>query len=352
MVFSKIDLEEIANIQEGKKENSEKKKNIRLTGKDIGALKAMFLFKGLSTYALAEKYYSTLTYARKRLSELKAEGYISSRGYYKAKKIDNGKKQNSRIVNIYYPTYKGIRAIDENMDPRNVEPDKKYLDVANLVSELYRRIPNLLSRRQTLQRFELSNYQPPICSIPTSPPLILYIIGETRWHEEISRTIGFIKVKPELGRHIIISKDYEYGFLTLPNSYFIHWDHALEVVPNLAKDINYYFKEFQEVIAEQFPGAVFLPYEPPYLRVNTGKKIIYVAELISGSNFLRLHLCKPIQNVYVYAFEKSKKSFSGINLEYGSFAFFSRQEQKLYKAALNPQTGRMRIIDYDFFEGR
>ena len=325
--------------------------NIRLTPNDINAMKDMLNFNGLSTKAL-QKYYKTVLYTRKRLFKLQKAGYIAREVVYSAKELGDNKRKISRVTNIYYLLYKGIRAINEHADPRYVVPKKESLDVANFVSNLYIRVPNLQSHRQARQKFKLTrNSYWPTCFIPSSPPLLIYIIGKNDKKHHLSRAIGFIKKHRSLGRHIIVSDKFEKNIFDLKNVYnvyFLFWDQALEIIENLAKDIDYYFKEFKTIIKKQLPHAIFYSQTtPPYWDVYVNGKTMKIAELISGSLFLREHLLNPISGVYVYAYEKSGNYLNSIKPKYGSYLIFFKRDQQVYRVELNPKTKQLKISNLE-----
>lgn len=215
--------------------------NIRLTPNDINAMKDMLRFNGLSTKAL-QKYYKTVLYTRKRLFKLQKAGYIAREVVYSAKELGDNKRKISRVTNIYYLLFKGIRAINEHADPRYVVPKKEFLDVANFVSNLYMCVPNLQSHRQARQKFELPKASFwPTCFIPTSPPLLIYVIGKNVKNYHLSKAKEFIKKHKSLGRHIIVSRKFERSLLSLRdlnNVQFLFWDLAPEIIENLAKDMD------------------------------------------------------------------------------------------------------------------
>lgn len=104
-------------------------------------------------------------------------GYIAGKVVYSAKELGDNKRKISRVTSIYYLLHKGIRAINEHADQRYVMPKKESLDVANFVSNLYIRVPNLQSHRQARQKFKLTrNSYWPTCFIPSSPPLLIYTV--------------------------------------------------------------------------------------------------------------------------------------------------------------------------------
>jgi hypothetical protein len=232
-----------ATASKNTKQATNKSFNIRLTSNDINAMKDMFRFNGLSTKALAQNHYSTIEYARKRLFEMQKAGYIAREVVYSVKELGNNERKVSRDTNIYYLRYKGIRAINEHTDPRYVVPKKELLDVTNFVSNLYMQVPNLQSRRQARQKFELpENSLWPTCFIPSSPPLLIYFIGKNNQRYYLSKAKIFIKKHKSLGHHIIVSEKLEKRSLLslrdVNNVHFFLWDQAPEKIVNLVKDID------------------------------------------------------------------------------------------------------------------
>ena len=320
-------------------------KSIRIQPRDKELLQELINFNGLPGPEIIDKYFkNSKTYGYRRLKELEDNDYIKRKYYYAQNKKD-GVKFAQRIAAIYYATGKGCKEVACNIDSRYVIPDDDKLDVTNLVGKLYFKIPNLLSRRQTIAKYELQNFMPISCSIPGDSPAFIYVLGNTIGRYDIGRIKSFIEADIITNaRHYIISRTFPERFL-LSNSYFIPWNLALEYLPNIAKDKNCYLNEFLTIIQKELPEIRLLSNIQPLLRAQYKNKVLHLGELVSGSNHLRLILHQPPENTIIYA--PSRVHFYGIKLrsEEDSFIFYSQRDKAFFKMILN-EKNRMNSVSY------
>lgn len=213
-------------------------KGIRIQDRDREILKEIINFNGLPASVIIKNHFKTKKYGYARLKLLEKNGYVSNTYYY-AQNKKNGKKFAQRISAIYYATSLGCREVDCPTDYRYVVPNEDKLDVTNLVGNLYSRIPNLLSKRQAMEEYGLKGFMPVTCAIPNENPIFIYILGNKLGRNEIGATKNFIESYPAPATHYVISRDFK-DRLNIQKANFVLWRLALEYLPNLAKDENYY----------------------------------------------------------------------------------------------------------------
>lgn len=320
-------------------------KSIRIKPRDKELLQELINFNGLPGPEIIDKYFkNSKTYGYRRLKELEDNDYIKRKYYYAQNKKD-GVKFAQRVAAIYYATSKGCKEVGCTIDSRYVIPDDDKLDVTNLLGKLYSKITNLLSRRQTIEKYELQNFMPISCSIPSKSPIFIYVLGNTIGRYDIGRIKSFIEADmiPN-ARHYIVSRNLPERLL-LHKSYFIPWNFALEYLPNIAKDPDCYLDEFLGQIKKQFPGVRFLTKAQPLIRAQYKNQILHIGELISGSNHLRLILHKPPENTIIYS--PSRVHFYGIKLrnEGDSFIFYSQRDKDFFRMLLN-KNNRMHSVEH------
>ena len=151
-------------------------KNIRIQPRDKEMLQEIIDFNGLPGPQIIDKFFKTENYGYERLKALEDNGYISKKYYY-AQNKKNGKVFPQRISAIYYAMPKGCREVGCTIDTRYVVPDDDKLEVSNLVGNLYSKIPNLLSKRKAIEKYELKNFIPVSCVIPSDNPMFIYVLG-------------------------------------------------------------------------------------------------------------------------------------------------------------------------------
>lgn len=317
-------------------------KNIRLQPRDIKILEKVIDFNGLPSQDIIQKFFNTERYGYERLQLLRDNGYLK-RVYYYAPRKKGDQTLAQRVGGIDYATPKALREVGCTIDPRFVVPNEDKLDVTNLVGELFREIPELLSKRQAIEKYGLKNFMPITCAIPHESPVFIYILGSKVGRQEPGRIAGFIKsgTFPD-AKHIIVSRTFREK-LNIPDAYFIPWIFAPTHLPNLAKDPHYYLKEFLTLAKHQFPGIKFLNSTPePFIKAEHQGRLLHLSELFSGSNLLRLNLQEPPENTYIYA--PSRRHFQGVKLRKGSFLFYSQEDQGVFQMSLKNK--RMGSLPY------
>lgn len=309
--------------------------NIRIQPRDKELIQRIVDFNGLPGKELVDRFFNGSQYGYRRLKLLLDNDYLKSVFYYVPRK--KGEKIiTQRISAIYYATPKALREIDCTIDPRFVVPDADKLDVSNLVGRLFARIPNLISKRQAIEKYHLKNFMPITCVVEDDNPMFIYILGNTIGRLEIGRIKGFIEsgLFPH-ATHYIVSRTF-HKRLFLPNVYFIPWLLAPEVLPNLAQDRNYYLNKIIKIAQETFPGIRLLSSPTPLIRAQYRDTILHIGELMSGLNSVRLILKDPPENTFIYA--PSRRQFYGVNLTQGSFLFYSEKDKRIYEMCLKGNT--------------
>lgn len=84
---------------------------IRLNKKDLAIIYDTARFKGLSAESIRQVHFAGSTYAWKRLNALHKSGYLGRKYYYVLKKTA-GIKHSQRTAAIYFPTPRGLKAIE------------------------------------------------------------------------------------------------------------------------------------------------------------------------------------------------------------------------------------------------
>lgn len=317
-------------------------KGIRIQPRDREILKDIIAFNGLPASVLIKKYFSTKKYGYARLKLLENNGYVSNMYYY-AKNKKDGINFAQRISAIYYATSLGCREVDCPTDYRYVVPNEDKLDVSNLVGNLYSIIPSLISKRQAMEKYGLKGFMPLTCVIPNEKPIFIYVLGNKLSRNEIGMTKNFIESYPAPATHYVVSRDFKER-LNIPNAHFIPWIFALDYLPNLAKNKDYYLNEFIKIIQKELPGIRLLSNTQPLLRAQYKNQVLHLGELISGSNHLRQILDEPPENTIIYA--PTRVHFYSIKFksEKDSFIFYSQRNQDFFKMFLSNKN-RMRTVE-------
>ncbi len=303
---------------------------IELQERDLVVLRDIYRFNGLPLPTIVKKHYNkSVSYAYKRLRRLRREGYIENIYYYEPDKKPGEKTKVKRVAAICYLTHKGLRALNENINPRYVEPQRDKLDIYNIISRLYEEFPDLISKREAVEKMGIKNFMPLTCIIPTSPPVLISILGKKKSYEDESRIASFAKARPIEGRYVIISTGFNARYLE-SDSYFIHWDNALEVLPNIVKEKDYYLNEFIGILKRQYRDVTILSASPnPFVKARISGRTFHLGELVSGSNRLRLELRNPPDSTYIYV--KNRHELTGVDLEHGKFYYYLSSEGRAYK---------------------
>ena len=300
---------------------------IRLNEKDRAILHDTARFKGLSAESIRQVHFNGSTYAWKRLAALQSNGYIERKYYYALNKTQDGMKHSQRIAAIYYPTTKGLKAIDYKIDPRYVVPDDSKLDVHFMVSKLYTSMPNLISKREAQDKYGLKSFMPVACVFPSNPPVYISILGKNKNPWEPSKLVKFFEQSIFPGTYVATSKTLPGEKLLDTQSHYINWDLAPEVVPLMVQNKNHYLDEF----LTKFIDATIIDYNYPFVKIQIpGYGVFHVGELLTGSTRLMDLLSNPPDNTYIYV-QSLKLLHDVINLESGSFRAFARQDMKLYE---------------------
>jgi len=298
---------------------------VRLNEKDLAVLKDTARFRGLSAESMRQVHFGGSTYAWKRLGALYEDGYLGRKYYYDLHRTPGGAKHSQRIAAIYYPTPRGLKAIDYQIDPRYVVPNDDKLDIHYMLGKLYTSMPDLLSKREA-QRLGLKSFMPVTCVHPARLPVFISIIGKNKSPWEDSRLINFFKSGIFPGTYIAVSRDFPGEKLLLTDSHFIPWDLAPEIVPKMIGNKNYYLDEF----INKFKGAEVLGRRGPFIEVRFPERgTFYLGELLTGSTRLMLSLRSPPERAYIFI--ESVKHLSGVKLERGSFLAYARKDKKLYR---------------------
>lgn len=153
--------------------------NIRLQPRDIEVLKRVIDFNGLPASAIIKVFFESEGYGYRRLKQLEENGYLEKTFYYSPRKKD-GKVFTQRIGGIYYAAFKCCWELGYTIDPRFVVPDEKKLDVTNLIGKLFAEAPDLLSKRQAVEKYGLKNFMPITCVVPNDNPIFIYIYLATK----------------------------------------------------------------------------------------------------------------------------------------------------------------------------
>ncbi|MDK2836749.1 MAG: hypothetical protein PWP21_1526 [Thermosediminibacterales bacterium] len=263
------------------------------------------------------------------MNRLHKKGYINSMHYYRPDKKPGEKTKVKRVAAICYLTHKGVKALGKDIDPRYVEPQRDKLEVYNLIGKLYEKFPDLISRREAVEKMGIKNFMPLTCIIPSTPPIIISILGRSKSYEDESRIASFAKTRPIEGTYVIISHSFNARYLE-SDSYFIHWDRALEVMPNIAKERNYYMNEFISILKRQYRDISIYPATSDlFVKARISGRPFFLGELVSGSNRLRFELRNPPDNTYIYI--KNRSDLIGVDLEHGKFYYYLSSENKAYK---------------------
>lgn len=306
---------------------------IRLQERDMDILQDLYRFNGLSGQAIVRARFSKDQGGYRRLKILEKHNFIAKKYYYAVRRAGE-RTWTQRIAAIYYLTPKGLRTIGESIDPRMVRPDEDKLDVHNLIGKLYLANSGLLSKRETLKRYDLKGFMPVTCSFPSDPPIFVHILGKKNL-EESTRIVSFAQAKILPARHIIVSRSFEEEFL-VPEISFIPWEFAPEVLPVLAQDFGHYLNGLKTIVKSLYPEAVFTPHGL-FTEAQTRNKTYNLAELVSGSCYLRLELRTPPPNTVILV--KDKRCLEGVQLDQGSFTIYNMRDQSFYEVFLDQ--GRM-----------
>ena len=316
-------------------------KNIRLQPRDIEVIKRIIDFNGLPISCISNKYFAGSEDGRQRLKLLQNNNYLKQVLYYAPRNKD-GKTYTQKVSAIYYATPKALREVNCNIDSRYVIPKEERLDVTNLIGKLFNKIPNLLSKRQTIEKYNLGNYMPIDCSVPNNNPMFVYILGRRIGQRDINTIRNFIKSKiPPNAIHCIISREFK-NKLFLPEAHFIPWNMAEHFLPNIARDPYHYLREFLEIVEKQFPGIKHLSTPEPLIKANYQDRILHIGELFSGLNHIRLVLQEPPENTYIYT--PNRQCFYGISLKKDNFLFYSKKDNQIFRMFL--ENSRMRSTAY------
>ncbi|HHX24280.1 MAG TPA: hypothetical protein GX723_09805 [Thermoanaerobacterales bacterium] len=318
-------------------------RGIRIQPRDKEVINDVIKFNGLPASVIISKHFKTKTYGYERLKLLENNGYLGNMYYYALRKKD-GKKFAQRISAIYYATSKGCKEVGCTIDYRYVVPNKDKLDVANLVGNLYSKIPNLLSKRQAMDIYALKNFMPVTCVVPGEKPIFIYILGNKLGRKEVGSVKNFIESNTFSGAtHYVVSRDFKER-LNILNANYIQWATALEYLPNIAKDKNYYLDEFLRLIKRQLPGIRPLTEPNPLIRAQYKNQILHIGEFITGSNNLRHILDEPPENTIIYA--TSRNHFHGLKLKNkeDSFIFYSKKDKSFFRMILNKNNRTQSMI--------
>lgn len=298
----------------------------QLQQRDREILQDLYRFNGLPAEAIIGRF-SCRNDGYRRLRILKREGYVA-RKYYYAK---NNNNRAQRIATIYYVMPKGLKAINIGIDPRMVRPYDDELDVHNLIGRLYLAEPRLLSKRETLKRYDLKGFMPVSCSIPGKPPVFIHILGKDKNSlEEKTWVVSFIEAQILPAEHVIISRNFDKIYLT-PEARYIPWDMAVQILPIWSRDRDVYINKLKKYFLTFYPEAIFFP-KDPFIIARTRRGIFHLAELVSGSCFLRMVLASPPPNTLVFV--ENRRCLEGVNLEQGSFFVYSEQENQVFEIFL------------------
>lgn len=302
---------------------------IELRERDLKVFWDIYRFNSLPLPTIIKKHYKSLSYAYKRLRRLRREGYIENVYYYEPDKNSGEKTKVKRVAAICYLTHKGLKALNEDIDPRYVEPQRDKLDIYGIIGRLYEEFPDLISKREAVEKMRIKKFMPLTCIIPLNPPMIISILGRSKSYEDESRIASFAKTRPIEGTYIIISDSFNARYLE-SDSYFIHWDRALEVLSNIAKERNYYMNEFISILKRQYRDISISPATSDlFVKAQISGRSFRLGELVSGSNRLRFELRNPPDNTYIYV--KNRRDLIGVDLEYGKFYYYLSSENKAYK---------------------
>lgn len=301
----------------------------RITSRDIKLFKDLFRFNGLSGPSIIQKTFNGSTHGYNRLSAFMKDRYIDQTFYYALHHRKHKKSFTQRICAIYYLKPKGLRVIRKNIDPRYVRPSERKLDVHNLVSNFYMNIPNILSRRETLRQYNLKPFMPVTCCIPSDPPIFIYVSGKDKNFAEDSRIAAFIESGITEAKHIIVSREFSEKFYK-PFSYFVSWDSAPFIIPNIINDHHYYERQFVRVLKKYYPTASATFTEGLCTQFKIPDRGTYkTANLVFASNLIRLNLQYPEKDILVSV--PSLHHLYGINLKGGEFIFYSEKDNKFYR---------------------
>ena len=309
---------------------------IRLNDKDLDILKDTGRFNGLSAESIRQVHFAGTTYAWKRLNALYKSGYLERKYYYTLNQTQNGIKHSQRIAAIYYLTPKGLKAISLKIDPRYVVPQDVRLDVHFMISKLYKVLPGLLSKRESMEKYGLKSFMPVTCIYPSTPPVFISILGKDSSPWERSNVLSFFKTKIFPGTYAVISRNFPEEKLLLTDSHFIFWRFAPSIIPKMVQDKEVFLNQFLNV----FEGAKVLAYKEPFVKIQApGYGVLNIAELFSGSTHLMLHLMNPSENTCIYI-ENLSHLGQGVKLEKGSFYVYTREDERFYEIFI--ENGKMK----------
>lgn len=325
---------------------------IKLGENDFKIIKNCYDFTALPLCTLVNRYYSrSPSRCSQRVENLSFLGFLHKEFYYESDiyDIERKKSRGDRKGVLVFCRRKGAKLIGLDKEYRSRDQDpvgqkdkfKKKFDVYYMIGKLYKKIPSLLSRREALQVYDLKNFTPLECVVPSSPPYFIHVIGEdtgTSWRtnregkttDTIEQRLSYAQSRARNEKHIIIAREHNTRFVRDFVRY-IPWDIADEVVCNIIKNPNHYLDEFIAML-KQDPKFAFLTYSTPdgLTKINTSHGTYHIGELFSGSNTLRRKLSSPPPNTLIYT--HSNEQLRGIALRKSKFyhAYFAR-DQKVYR---------------------
>ena len=297
---------------------------IYLKERDTKVFLDLIRFKGLPQNAIKEIHFNNSSYCGARISDYIKKNYIDKKYVYAKQK-----KAVKRIGAIYYLTSKGLKAINSNLSPQRVMPNPDKLDESILIGELYSIFPNLLSSKETKQKYRLDNHIPVKCSLPLSKPILFYIVGNNKTQGEHKYITDFIKKQYFPATHIITSKSFAKSYMSI-DAHFIPWDNILEVMPTLVNDPNHYMETTKNILTSLVPQANI--YEREFFKVlKTPHREIYFTEFATGNmNVIRNISPPPSSETLVYLYKERDKFF--LPIKPGEEIYiYAENKQKFYE---------------------
>ncbi len=310
---------------------------IRIGERDLSLLRDLYRFNGLPAPSIIKLMFGNSKYGSRRLLALENEGYVKKKFYY-AQNRTKGRRFSQRISAIYYVTQKGLQTIDEPIHPRYVVPDKERLDIHNLIGNIYAKTPSLLSRRDTLDRYELKPFMPVTCAIPRKPPILIHIIGNKKVRKEAARLSGFLQSYVITARHVIVARKFEPELL-IPGSYLVPWTVAPTVIANIAMDMDHYTKQLILLFRRSYPDSSFSISEP-FIQARTMHNTYHLATLMFATALTRFNLQRPPKNTLVYT--PTARHVWDLNVQQGSLKFYNEEDKSLHQ--LSVKEGKRYLI--------
>ncbi|ACB83976.1 hypothetical protein [Natranaerobius thermophilus] len=303
------------------------KKKLQLQDRDVKMLEDVIDFNGLPTEAIIQVHFENKRkYAYERLKQLKKSGYLKEKYYYKSEN-----KMGKRMSAILYASSKTVKLLRPTLNPTSVQPRDDELDVHYLLGSLYNEIPNMMPARRAKKVLKLKSFDPFDVAIDGDPVIFLYVLNKKAGVDALNRVYAFAKSHGENGLNFVIANHNPSKKIFSPPLRYITWDMSLEVIPNILKDQNYYMKEFEEIMKNGYNNQLeYAGSSGAFLKYNYKNKDIYLAELITGDNYLRRELYIPPKTAFVYI--KNRKQLEDVKIQSDNkFYAFSRDEKKRYK---------------------